>query len=128
MANVQQTVTAFYPDAEPLLKYSPLTLHLSPLLVLMKTLMLLFQFILILNSTVSNLLLKKLSYPNRRKMTFHDNKMKTKSPKFYIPSHTILLLSKTMGIKRQDRHLFKHYVVGKIHSQDELAFWISFAC
>ena len=44
VANVQQTVTIFYPDAEPLLKYSPVTLHLSPLLVLMKTLMLLFQF------------------------------------------------------------------------------------
>ena len=44
VANVQQTVTIFYPDAEPLLKYSPVTLHLSPLLVLMKTLILLFQF------------------------------------------------------------------------------------
>ena len=44
VANVQQTVTIFYPDVEPLVKYSPVTLHLSPLLVLMKTLMLLFQF------------------------------------------------------------------------------------
>ena len=29
VANVQQTVTIFYPDVEPLLKYSPVTLHLS---------------------------------------------------------------------------------------------------
>ena len=69
---------------------------------------------LILYSTVSNLLLKKLSYPNRRKITSMITKWRQKVQNFTF-HHIQLLLSKTTGIKRQDIHLFKHYVVGKIH-------------